>query len=139
MRRGQPAHLQSCLTHLSLIQQQDLRGTILATAAPQFNNRGVETRVFRSTVDLRAQFKLSTPIAIPCPPPMQAVASPYFFFRRRNSYSKVITSRVPVAPSGCPNAIAPPFTLTFSRSKPNSFSTPKYCAANASFTSIKSM
>jgi hypothetical protein len=27
---------------------------------------------------------------------MQAVASPYFFFRRRNSYSSVITSRVPI-------------------------------------------
>src|SRR6202035_1796203 len=61
------------------------------------------------------QFILSTIIAIPCPPPMQAVASPYFFFRRRNSYNKVITRRVPVAPSGCPNAIAPPFTFTFSR------------------------
>src|SRR5579862_5946425 len=36
---------------------------------------------------------LSTTIAIPCPPPMQAVASPYFFFRRCSSYSSVITSR----------------------------------------------
>jgi hypothetical protein len=31
------------------------------------------------------QLMLSTTIAIPCPPPMHADASPYFFFRRRNS------------------------------------------------------
>ena len=48
---------------------------------------------------------LSTTIAIPCPPPIQAVANPYFLCLRRNSYSSVITSRVPVAPSGCPSAI----------------------------------
>jgi len=64
---------------------------------------------------------------------MQAVASPYFFFRRRNSYSNVITNRVPVAPNGCPNAIAPPLTLTLLRSRPSSFSTDKYCVAKASF------
>jgi hypothetical protein len=33
----------------------------------------------------RLQLMLSTTIAIPCPPPMHADASPYFFFRRRNS------------------------------------------------------
>src|ERR1019366_9394890 len=68
------------------------------------------TRVFliRANPWQRTQLKLSTTIAIPCPPPMHAVASPYFFFRRRNSYSSVITNRVPVAPSGCPNALAPP-------------------------------
>ena len=40
---------------------------------------------FNAAAPLVPQFKLSTIIAIPCPPPMQAVASPYFFFRRRNS------------------------------------------------------
>jgi hypothetical protein len=33
----------------------------------------------------KSYWKLSTTIAIPCPPPMQAVANPYFFRRRRNS------------------------------------------------------
>ena len=37
--------------------------------------------------------------------------------------------RVPVAPSGCPSPIAPPFTFTFSRSRPRSFSTARYCPA----------
>src|ERR1035438_3279437 len=71
------------------------------------------TRAFliRSHPCQRTQLKLPPTIAIPCPPPIQAVANPYFFFRRRNSYSSVITSRVPVAPSGCPSAMAPPFTL----------------------------
>src|SRR5205823_6879329 len=88
---------------------------------------------------LCGQFKPSTTIAIPWPPPIHAVASPYFFFRRCNSYNNVITSRVPVAPNGWPSAIAPPLTFTMSRSRPNSFSTARYCAAKASFTSIKSM
>ena len=38
-----------------------------------------------SVGDQQIALKLSTTIAIPCPPPMHAVASPYFFFRRRNS------------------------------------------------------
>ena len=42
-------------------------------------------------------------------------------------------------PSGWPSAIAPPLTLTRSRSRPSSFSTARYCAANASLTSIRSM
>ena len=33
--------------------------------------------------------------------------------------------------------MAPPLTLTFSRSRPSSFSTARYCAANASLTSIE--
>ncbi len=59
--------------------------------------------------------------------------------RRRSSSSRVSSSRVPVMPSGWPSAIAPPFTLTFSRSSPSSFSTDRYCAAKASLISIRSM
>src|SRR5579864_6869656 len=83
--------------------------------------------------------RFSTIVAIPCPPPMHAVARPYFALRRRNSCSSVITNRVPVAPSGCPRAIAPPLTLTLLRSRPSSFSTARYCPAKASFTSIRSI
>ena len=46
--------------------------------------------------------------------------------RRRSSYISVISSRVPVAPSGCPSAMAPPLTLTLLRSRPSSFSTARY-------------
>src|SRR2546430_17064103 len=43
------------------------------------------------------RYRLSQIIAMPCPPPIHAVASPYRPFRRRNSRSNVSTSRVPVA------------------------------------------
>ena len=53
--------------------------------------------------------------------------------------ASVRSRRVPVMPSGWPSAIAPPFTLTVSRSRPSSFSTARYCAANASLISKRSM
>ena len=59
--------------------------------------------------------------------------------RRRSSSRSVSSRRVPVMPSGWPSAIAPPLTLTRSRSSPSSFSTARYCAANASLTSIRSI
>jgi GNAT superfamily N-acetyltransferase len=71
----------------------------------------------------RHRQSLSTIAAIPCPPPMHAVARPYFLFRRPSSCVSVSKSRVPVMPSGWPSAIAPPFTFVFSRSSPSSFST----------------
>ena len=76
---------------------------------------------------------------MPCPPPMHAAARPYLFFLRFSSYKSVMTNRVPVAPSGWPSAMAPPFTLTLSRSSSSAFSTARYCAANASLTSTRSM
>ncbi len=47
--------------------------------------------------------------------------------------------RVPLAASGCPMAIAPPCTLVLARSSPSSRSTARYCGANASFTSTRSI
>src|SRR3989454_1071153 len=47
--------------------------------------------------------------------------------------------RVPVAARGCPIALAPPFTFVRVRSSPNSRSTARYCGANASFTSTRSI
>ena len=47
--------------------------------------------------------------------------------------------RVPVAPSGWPSAMAPPFTFTRSRSSPSSFSTARYWAAKASLISNRSI
>src|SRR3990170_3734040 len=51
----------------------------------------------------------------------------------------VSASRAPDAPSGCPSAMAPPFTFVRSRSSPRSFSTARYCVANASLISTRSM
>ncbi len=47
-------------------------------------------------------------------------------------------TRAPLAASGCPIAIAPPSTFVRSRGSPSSFSTARYCGANASFTSKRS-
>ena len=50
----------------------------------------------------------------------------------------VTTSRAPLIPSGCPIAIAPPFTFTRSSSMPSSRTTASDCEANASFSSTRS-
>src|SRR6266576_4355603 len=77
--------------------------------------------------------------AIPWPPPMQSEASPYLPPRSRSSYASVSASRAPDAPSGWPSAMAPPFTFVLFRSRPRSFSTARYCVANASLISTRSM
>src|SRR5262249_21196488 len=64
-----------------------------------------------SVVD-SAPHAVSTRTAPPWPPPTQSVASPRRRLRRRSSFSKVTTSRVPVAPTGWPRAIAPPLTFS---------------------------
>ena len=48
------------------------------------------------------------------------------------------TILAPEAPIGCPRAIAPPLTLTFSTGIFSSLITAILCAANASLDSIKS-
>ena len=52
----------------------------------------------------------------------------------------MVTSRAPLAPKGCPRAIAPPlgFTCVASSGIPNSRSTASACDANASFNSTTS-
>ena len=52
--------------------------------------------------------------ATPWPPPTQAVTIPYFLLRRRSSWNNWMDNFAPEQPSGCPNAIAPPLTFTFS-------------------------
>ena len=53
----------------------------------------------------------------------------------------VVTSRAPLAPSGWPSAMAPPFGLTraSSSARPRSRSTARPCAAKASLSSITSI
>lgn len=57
----------------------------------------------------------SNNIAVPCPPPMQAEAIPYFTFLKFISLERVSDNFVPDAARGWPNAIAPPFTLQIVR------------------------
>src|SRR6185295_4363778 len=85
------------------------------------------------------QSSLRMTMAMPWPPPMQAVARPCRARRRRSSSAKVRSSRVPVAPRGWPRAMAPPLTFVRSRSRPSSFSTARYWPAKASLTSTRSM
>src|SRR5262249_26119882 len=58
----------------------------------------------------------STSRAAPCPPPTHSVARPRASLRLDSSHSKVRIRRPPVAPTGWPRAIAPPFTLVRSGS-----------------------
>mgnify|MGYP005681463499 CR=1 FL=1 len=61
--------------------------------------------------------------AIPCPPPMHIVIKPKVPSILSNSCKAFIVKIAPVAPIGCPNAIAPPFGLTFSEFRCNSLET----------------
>ena len=72
------------------------------------------------------------------PPPIQSVAKPFLEFLLSISCKSVTNTLVPEAPIGCPRAMAPPLTFTFSLGIPKSFITAKLCAANASFDSTKS-
>lgn len=54
-----------------------------------------------------------------------------------SSWTRWAVIRVPEAPRGCPIAIAPPFTLLLSGSKPRALATARYWGAKASFTWAK--
>ena len=71
-------------------------------------------------------------MAIPIPPPIHKVANPFLTFLFCISCISVTKILAPEAPIGCPKAIAPPLTFTFSSEMPKSFITAKLWAANAS-------
>src|SRR4029077_8993420 len=50
----------------------------------------------------------STTIAMPWSTPMHIVTSPKRALVRPSAWTSVVSRRAPVAPSGCPSAIAPP-------------------------------
>ncbi|CAH2790823.1 MAG: PhnB protein [uncultured Caballeronia sp.] len=66
---------------------------------------------------------LSSASAIPCPPPMHSVTIARFTPSRRIACARRVVSTAPVAPMGCPCAIAPPSTLTMSSGTPSVFAT----------------
>jgi hypothetical protein len=95
---------------------------------------------------------VSISIAPPCPPPMHSVAMPRRVPSRFIALTRCSTMRLPLVPTGWPNEIAPPSTLSFDRSispaapsRPNTslqnFSSfqaarqPSTCVAKASFNS----
>ena len=73
----------------------------------------------RSFTDF-AHYKASRTVAIPWPPPMHCVARAYLLPSRCMIWAALPVIRAPVAPSGCPRAIAPPSILTLLRSSPRS-------------------
>src|SRR5439155_18483477 len=77
--------------------------------------------------------------AAPCPVPTHIVTMPYFRLWRRSACTTVAARIAPVAPSGWPNAIAPPIGLALAGSRPMLLITASDCAANASLSSIQSM
>src|SRR5207248_7588798 len=83
-------------------------------------------------------YRASTTVAIPMPPPTHSVARPYLPPVRCSSSISVPRIIPPVAPSGCPIAIAPPLTLTFDMSRPMSLTNRSTTAANASLISTRS-
>src|ERR1035437_1930745 len=52
--------------------------------------------------------------AIPCPVPIHILVNNTFFFCLRHSLNPVTICLAPVAPKGCPKAIAPPLGFIFS-------------------------
>mmetsp|Transcript_30938 Transcript_30938/g.100755 ORF Transcript_30938/g.100755 Transcript_30938/m.100755 type:complete len:216 (+) Transcript_30938:130-777(+) len=76
-------------------------------------------------------------VALAVPPPSQMARSPKRTRRRRISHRSVAASFAPVAPKGCPSAIAPPFTFRRDGSAPMAFAHAMGTLANASFTSYK--
>mmetsp|Transcript_1560 Transcript_1560/g.6936 ORF Transcript_1560/g.6936 Transcript_1560/m.6936 type:complete len:273 (+) Transcript_1560:2675-3493(+) len=72
------------------------------------------------------------------PLPMHMLTTPFFADLLFISCSSVATHLAPVAPSGCPSAMAPPLTFTFSASSPSFVAQYVACDANASLSSKRS-
>jgi hypothetical protein len=80
----------------------------------------------------------SSASAIPCPPPMHMVTIARRAPARSISAMALTTRMAPVAPTGWPSAMAPPFGFTRAGSSPSTLLTASACAAKASFDSIRS-
>src|SRR5580692_7451979 len=80
----------------------------------------VEARRFAPSLELRiAIHTRSMIVAVPMPAPMHSVTSAVARLRRSSSSSTVPRIIAPVAPSGCPMAMAPPLTFIFAGSRSN--------------------
>src|SRR5437870_7272328 len=95
-------------------------------------------RVAETSNDL-GDYGRSTIIETALPPPRHRVASPRFAARSFMAYMRLVKTRAPLQPIGCPSATAPPLTLSFSRGIPSSRITARLAAAYASLCSNRSM
>ena len=95
-----------------------------------------------STSTLLIPYSRTIKLAIPIPVPIHILTTPVLSPLRPNSANIVPTILPPVAPNGCPSAIAPPFTLILSSkisSRPRSRIQCKAWLANASLISQRSI
>ena len=82
-------------------------------SGPSSRLRGARTS---QTLPMRRPYTVSINIAPPCPPPMHSVAMPCLTPSRFIALTRCSTMRLPLAPTGWPSPIAPPSTLSLSRS-----------------------
>src|SRR6185312_11171256 len=78
---------------------------------PEHRTADLRTNDQRPTTNDHIHEPRSNTIAYPIPPCAQMDSKPNSTPRRRISLVKVVTSRAPVAPKGCPIAMEPPITL----------------------------
>jgi len=78
-------------------------------------------------------------VAMACPCPMHIVCNPYLLLVLSSSCTSLVIKTAPLAPSGCPCAMAPPLGLIFSIGTFNVFFHDKTTEANASLVSNTSM
>ncbi len=76
-----------------------------------------------------------TTAEIPWPPPTQSAATERFIVPEATLWARWTSNRAPLAPIGCPTAIAPPSGFNRSGSSRSSFAHASVCAANASLIS----
>jgi hypothetical protein len=76
---------------------------------------------------------------MPCPVPIHMLVRQTFFFVLRASLKIVQIWRAPVAPRGCPRAIAPPLGFNLAWSRPRTFMQYTAMEAKASLISTMSM
>src|SRR5438067_240575 len=90
----------------------------------------------------RRHYGRSSTMANPIPPCAHTEMRPNWTSRRRISFESVVTRRPPVAPNGCPIAIAPPMTLMMSSLMSHPFAAKPWrfestCEAKASCISMR--
>src|SRR6185436_13851093 len=110
-------------------------GAEIAEQHRRVRSRDVARQVDHAHTVERAGHRSST-IAKPMPPCAQTEIRPCLALRRAISFASVVVMRAPVAPNGCPSAIEPPHTFSFSRSSfPKGAARPSFSFAQLSDSS----
>src|SRR4051812_37203162 len=120
---GERARFDQCLCdHVGFLLRQRSRAATLHEIESRGESEVDGAGSGRTLLALQArpQSTSSTAIAVASPPPMHKVATPRFRPWVSSAEMRVARSRAPLAPIGWPRAVAPPWTLSFSRGMPRS-------------------